>query len=261
MQPCDFKKLQKRLRHNVGEAIADFNMIEDGEVVMVCLSGGADSYTMLDILLHLQAHAPIKFEIIAVNLDQKQPGFPGHVLPEYLKNLGVKYHIVERDTYTVVKNIIPEGKTTCGLCSRLRRGILYSTAEKLGATRISLGHHTNDMVETLFLNMFYGSRIKTMPPKLITDDKKHIVIRPLAYCLEADIKHYADEMDYPVIPCNLCGAQENLQRQVVKSMLVQWEKEQPGRTLNIFKSMQRISVSHMLDRELYDFQTMERESL
>ncbi len=260
MMPNNFNKLRKRLRRNVGKAIADFNMIKDGDIVMVCLSGGADSYTMLDILLRLQAHAPIKFELIAVNLDQKQPGFPEHILPAHLEALGVKYKIVERDTYTVVKNIIPEGKTTCGLCSRLRRGILYATADELGATRIALGHHANDMVETLFLNMFYGARLKSMSPKLMTDDKKHIVIRPLAYCLESDIKCYADEMDFPIIPCNLCGSQENLQRQAVKSMLEQWEKEQPGRTLNIFKSMQRITPSHLLDRDLYNFDDMERMS-
>lgn len=258
MKPYDFNKLRKRLRRNVGEAIADYNMIENGDRVMVCLSGGADSYTMLDILLNLQAHAPIEFELIAVNLDQKQPGFPEHILPAYLDTLGVSFKIVERDTYSVVKNIIPEGKTTCGLCSRLRRGILYSTAEELGATRIALGHHLNDMVETLFLNMFYGARMKTMPPRLITDDNKHTVIRPLAYCLETDIKHYASEMDFPIIPCNLCGSQENLKRQSVKSMLAQWELEQPGRTLNIFRSMQRITASHMLDRDLYDFVAMQR---
>ncbi len=259
MKSSDFNKLRKRLCRNVGEAIADFNMIEPGDSVMVCLSGGADSFTMLDILLHLQAHAPIKFELIAVNLDQKQPGFPEHVLPEYLESLGVGYKIVERDTYNIVKNIIPEGKTTCGLCSRLRRGILYTTAKELGATKIALGHHMNDMVETLFLNMFYGARMKSMPAKLMTDDQQNIVIRPLAYCLERDIKHFAVAMDFPIIPCNLCGAQENLQRQSVKAMLAQWEKQQPGRTLNIFKSMQRITASHMLDRDLYDFVSMERQ--
>lgn len=258
MKPYDFNKLRKRLRRNVAEAIVDFTMIENGDIVMVCLSGGADSYTMLDILLNLQAHAPIEFELIAVNLDQKQPGFPEQVLPEYLESLGVNYKIVERDTYSVVKEIIPEGKTTCGLCSRLRRGILYTTAEELGATKIALGHHLNDMVETLFLNMFYGARMKSMPPRLMTDDKKHIVIRPLAFCLESDIKRYASEMDFPIIPCNLCGSQENLKRQSVKSMLAHWELEQPGRTLNIFKSMQRITASHMLDRELYDFVAMKR---
>lgn len=258
IKPYDFNKLRKRLRRNVGEAIVDFTMIENGDVVMVCLSGGADSYTLLDILRNLQAHAPIEFELIAVNLDQKQPGFPEQVLPEYLESLGVNYKIVERDTYSVVQEIIPEGKTTCSLCSRLRRGILYTTAEELGATKIALGHHLNDMVETLFLNMFYGARMKTMPPKLITDDKKHLVIRPLAYCLEADIKRYASEMAFPIIPCNLCGSQENLKRQSVKSMLAHWELEQPGRTLNIFKSMQRITASHMLDRDLYDFVAMQR---
>ena len=260
LKSSDFNKLRKRLRRQVGEAVADYHMIDDGDRVMVCLSGGADSYTLLDILLHLQKHAPIDFELVAVNLDQKQPGFPEQVLPDYLSGLGIPFHIIERDTYSIVKDRIPAGKTTCGLCSRMRRGILYSTAQQLGATRIALGHHLNDMVETLFLNMFYGARLKSMPPKLISDDRKHIVIRPLAYCLERDIKSYATEMCFPIIPCNLCGSQQNLQRQAIKTMFEEWEKEQPGRIINIFKSMQRVTASHLLDRELYDFEAMQRWS-
>ncbi len=260
LKSSDFNKLRKRLRRQVGEAVADYHMIDDGDRVMVCLSGGADSYTLLDVLLHLQKHAPIDFELVAVNLDQKQPGFPEQVLPDYLSGLGIPFHIIERDTYSIVKDRIPAGKTTCGLCSRMRRGILYSTAQQLGATRIALGHHLNDMVETLFLNMFYGARLKSMPPKLISDDRKHIVIRPLAYCLERDIKSYATEMCFPIIPCNLCGSQQNLQRQAIKTMFEEWEKEQPGRIINIFKSMQRVTASHLLDRELYDFEAMQRWS-
>lgn len=256
MKQYDFNKLRKRLRRKVGEAIVDFGMIEAGDTVMVCLSGGADSYTLLDILMNLQKHAPVRFQLIAVNLDQKQPGFPEQVLPNYLETLGVPYHIVERDTYSVVKQIIPEGKTTCGLCSRLRRGILYTTADELGANRIALGHHMNDMVETLFLNMFYGARMKSMPPRLVSDDRRHVVIRPLAYCLERDIKAYAREMDFPIIPCNLCGSQQNLQRQAIKAMLERWEQEQPGRLVNVFRSMQRVTPSHLLDRDLFDFQSI-----
>ncbi|MEC8613365.1 MAG: tRNA 2-thiocytidine(32) synthetase TtcA, partial [Pseudomonadota bacterium] len=230
-------KLRKRLRRLTGQAIADYNMIEDGDRVMVCLSGGKDSYTMLDILLHLQRSAPIQFEIIAVNLDQKQPGFPEHVLPEYLESLGVAYYVLERDTYSVVRSVIPEGKTTCGLCSRLRRGTLYGFAEEIGAQKIALGHHRDDIVETLFLNLFFGGKLKAMPPKLLSDDKKNVVIRPLAYCKESDIEAYAKQEAYPIIPCNLCGSQENLQRVEVKRMLRDWEKQYPGRTETIFKSL------------------------
>lgn len=247
------KKLEKRLQKNAGKAMMDFNMIEDGDRIMVCLSGGKDSYAMLDILLKSQQRAPIDFSIIAVNLDQKQPGFPEHVLPEYLEKLGVEYLIVEEDTYSIVIDKVPEGKTTCGLCSRLRRGILYRTAAEVGATKIALGHHMDDMVETLFLNMFHGGRLKSMPAKLISDDKKNIVIRPLAYCREADLAQYAAIKEYPIIPCNLCGSQENLERQNIKAMLAAWDKQSPHRVINIFKSMQRITPSHLLDTEAFDF--------
>ena len=246
-------KLLKRLRRETGKAIADFNMIEAGDRVMVCLSGGKDSYVMLDVLLHLQQHAPIDFKLIAVNLDQKQPGFPEHGGPEYLENLGVEYRIVEEDTFSIVTDKIPAGRTTCSLCSRLRRGILYRTAGELGATKIALGHHMDDMVETLFLNMFHGARLKSMPAKLVSDDKKNVVIRPLAYCREKDIAELAQIKGFPIIPCNLCGSQENLQRKHVKSMLADWEKVQPGRVVNIFKSMQRVTKSHLFDTELFDF--------
>ena len=250
------KKLLKRLQGDVGRAISDFNMIEQGDRVMVCVSGGKDSYSMLDILLNLQKKAPIKFEIVAVNLDQKQPGFPEHVLPDYLTELGVEYLVVEEDTYSIVTDKIPEGKTTCPLCSRLRRGILYRTANELGATKIALGHHMDDMVETLFLNMFHGSRIKSMPPKLISDDKKNIVIRPMAYCRETDIAEFSRMQSYPIIPCNLCGSQENLQRKVIKQMLAEWDEQHPGRVVNVFKSMSRVTRSHLLDRELFDFENL-----
>ena len=223
---------------------------------MVCLSGGKDSYTMLDILLHLQRSAPIQFEIIAVNLDQKQPGFPEHVLPEYLESLGVPYFVLERDTYSVVRSVIPEGKTTCGLCSRLRRGTLYGFAEEIGADKIALGHHRDDIVETLFLNLFFGGKLKAMPPKLLSDDKKNVVIRPLAYCKESDIEAYAHQEAYPIIPCNLCGSQENLQRVEVKRMLRDWEKQYPGRTETIFKSLANVSASQLADRELFDFESL-----
>ena len=249
----EFNKLQKRLRRNLGKAIADYNMIEDGDKVMVCLSGGKDSYAMLDILMGLQKAAPIKFDIVAVNMDQKQPGFPEHILPEYLDSLGIEYHIVERDTYSVVKSVIPEGKTTCGLCSRLRRGTLYGFAERIGATKIALGHHRDDIVETLFLNMFYGGRLKAMPPKLLADDKRNIIIRPLAYCVEDDLEEFAKQKAFPIIPCNLCGSQENLQRQAIKQMLQGWEKQFPGRIETIFSSLQRVSASQLADTELYDF--------
>jgi len=249
----DLNKLQKRLRREVGKAIADFNMIESGDRLMVCLSGGKDSYAMLDILQKLQQHAPIDFEMIVVNLDQKQPGFPEHVLPDYLSKQGVDFKIVEEDTYSIVTDKIPKGKTTCSLCSRLRRGILYRTAQELGATKIALGHHMDDMVETLFLNMFHGARLKSMPAKLISDDKKNIVIRPLAYCREKDIARYAEAQAFPIIPCNLCGSQENLQRKQIKAMLAEWDLQQPGRVKNIFKSMQRVTKSHLLDTNLFDF--------
>lgn len=252
----NFNKLRKRLRRNVGKAIDDYRMIEAGDRVMVCLSGGADSYTMLDILLRLRESAPIDFELVAVNLDQKQPGFPEHVLPEYLTALGVEFHILEQDTYSVVTEIVPEGKTMCGLCSRLRRGAIYTFAKKNGFTKIALGHHRDDIVETLFLNMFYGSKMKAMPPKLKSDDGENIVIRPLAYCCEADIKSYADAMEFPIIPCNLCGSQENLQRQAIKTMLHEWERRHPGRVEQIFNSMQNIVPSHMLDNSLFDFRSM-----
>ena len=255
-------KLRKRLRRLTGQAIADYNMIEAGDRVMVCLSGGKDSYTMLDILLHLQRSAPIDFEIIAVNLDQKQPGFPEHILPEYLEAIGVPYYILERDTYSVVRSVIPEGKTTCGLCSRLRRGTLYGFAEQIGAHKIALGHHRDDIVETLFLNMFFGGKLKAMPPKLLSDDKQNIVIRPLSYCKESDIERYAAQQDFPIIPCNLCGSQENLQRVEIKKMLREWEREFPGRTETIFKSLNNVSPSQLADRELFDFETLslQRES-
>lgn len=249
----EFNKLHKRLRRNVGEAIVDFNMIEDGDKVMVCLSGGKDSYTMLDILMSLQRAAPISFDLIAVNMDQKQPGFPEHILPEYLSGLGVPYHIVERDTYSIVKSIIPEGKTTCSLCSRLRRGTLYGFAEKIGATKIALGHHKDDIVETLFLNLFHGGRLKSMPPKLLSDDKRNIVIRPLAYCRERDIESYAKKRAYPIIPCNLCGSQDGLQRQKVKEMLQAWDKDSPGRIDTIYSALTKISPSQLADKSLFDF--------
>lgn len=249
----NFDKLQKRLRRNVGKAIADFNMIEAGDRVMVCLSGGADSYTMLDILQNLQRSAPIEFELIAVNLDQKQPGFPEHVLPEYLNALGLEYHILEEDTYSVVKRVIPENKTYCGLCSRLRRGILYRFAKEQGYTKVALGHHRDDIVETLFLNMFYGGKLKSMPAKLLSDDGENIVIRPLAYCAETDIKAYAEEKAFPIIPCTLCGSQDNMQRQKIKQMLSDWNKENPGRTETIFTSIQNIVPSHLLDTDAFAF--------
>ncbi|WP_410678430.1 tRNA 2-thiocytidine(32) synthetase TtcA [Avibacterium paragallinarum] len=257
-QIYNFNKLQKRLRRNVGEAIADFNMIEDGDKVMVCLSGGKDSYTLLDILLNLRLNAPIHFDIVAVNLDQKQPGFPEQVLPEYLVSIGVDYKIVEENTYGIVKEKIPEGKTTCSLCSRLRRGILYHTATELGATKIALGHHRDDMLETLFLNMFYGGKLKSMPPKLISDDGKQIVIRPLAYCKEKDIEKYAIAKQFPIIPCNLCGSQPNLQRQVVKEMLQKWDRQYPGRIETMFSAMQNIVPSHLCDKNLFNFKDLQR---
>ncbi|MCX7184334.1 MAG: tRNA 2-thiocytidine(32) synthetase TtcA [Nitrosospira sp.] len=249
-------KLHKRLRRLVGSAIADFNMIEAGDRVMVCLSGGKDSYALLDILRNLQAHAPLQFELIAVNLDQKQPGFPAHVLPEYLAGIGMPFRIVEQDTYSVVKRVIAEGKTTCSLCSRLRRGVLYRVASELGATKIALGHHRDDILETLFLNLFYGGKLKTMPPKLVSDDGRHIVIRPLAYCKEKDLAAYAEAEGFPLIPCNLCGAQKNLQRQAVKEMLQQWERKFPGRLETMFTALQNVQPSHLADSALYDFRSL-----
>lgn len=252
-----FNKLQKRLRREVGKAIADYNMIEAGDRVMVCLSGGKDSYAMLEILMGLQKSAPIDFELVAVNMDQKQPGFPEHVLPQYLDQLGIEYYIINRDTYSVVKEKIPEGATTCGLCSRLRRGTLYTFAEDIKATKIALGHHRDDIVETMFLNMFYGSRLSAMPPKLLSDDGRNIVIRPLAYCREKDLVRFADCKGFPIIPCNLCGSQENLQRQNIKMMLQDWERQQPGRVEHIFTSMQNIKLSQMADTSLFDFKNLQ----
>ncbi|HGE8482312.1 TPA: tRNA 2-thiocytidine(32) synthetase TtcA [Serratia marcescens] len=249
----NLNKLQKRLRRNVGEAIADFNMIEEGDRIMVCLSGGKDSYTMLEILRNLQQSAPINFSLIAVNLDQKQPGFPEHILPAYLESLGVEYKIVEENTYSIVKDKIPEGKTTCSLCSRLRRGILYRTATELGATKIALGHHRDDILQTLFLNMFYGGKMKGMPPKLMSDDGKHVVIRPLAYCREKDIERFSIAKAFPIIPCNLCGSQPNLQRQVIGDMLRDWDKRYPGRLETMFSAMQNVVPSHLSDINLFDF--------
>lgn len=256
-QTLEFNKLKKRLRRQVGQAIADYNMIQDGDKVMVCLSGGKDSYTLLDILMNLQAHAPINFEIVAVNLDQKQPGFPEHILPEYLESIDVPFHIIERDTYSIVKEVVPEGKTTCGMCSRLRRGSLYGYARQNGITKIALGHHRDDIVETAFLNMFYGSKIKAMPPKLLSDDKTNIVIRPLSYSREADIERYSQWQQFPIIPCNLCGSQENMQRQVIKEMLQGWDKQHPGRIENIFRSLQNVSPSQLADGELFNFKDLE----
>lgn len=252
----EFNKLQKRLRGGMGKAIADFNMIEEGDRIMVCLSGGKDSYTMLDILISLQKSAPIRFDLVAVNLDQKQPGFPEHILPKYLESLDIEYYIIDRDTYSIVKSKIPEGKTTCGLCSRLRRGTLYSFAEEINANKIALGHHKDDIVETMFLNMFHGSRLSAMPPKLLSDDKRNVVIRPLAYCREKDIARYAEVRGYPIIPCNLCGSQENLQRQSIKHMLIQWEKEHPSRIESIFSSLQNVAPSQLADTQLFDFETL-----
>jgi tRNA 2-thiocytidine biosynthesis protein TtcA len=248
-----FKKLQKRLRRDMGQAIADYAMIEAGDKVMVCLSGGKDSYTMLDILLELKKSAPIAFQIVAVNLDQKQPGFPEHILPQYLAGIGVDYHIIERDTYSVVKAVVPEGKTTCGLCSRMRRGTLYRWAEEQGITKIALGHHRDDILETLLLNMFHGGKLKAMPARLLSDDGKNTVIRPLAYAREADIAAYAELKQFPIIPCNLCGSQDNLQRQHIKQMLREWEANFPGRVENMTKALQNVVPSHLMDTQLHDF--------
>ena len=249
-------KLAKRLRRNVGQAIADFNMIEDGDRVMVCLSGGKDSHALLDILLQLREIAPVRFELVAVNLDQKQPGFPAEVLPEYLKGLGVPFHIEEQDTYSVVKRVIPEGKTTCSLCSRLRRGVLYRVAGELGATKIALGHHRDDILETLFLNMFYGGKLKAMPPKLVSDDGRHIVIRPLAYCRERDLEAWAALRRFPIIPCDLCGSQEQLKRKETKALLREWDRRFPGRVEKIFAALGNVAPSHLADPTLYDFRNL-----
>lgn len=254
-------KLRNKLQSNVGKAIADFNMIEESDVILVCLSGGKDSYTLLSMLMTLRERAPINFRLIAMNLDQKQPGFPEHILPEYLASLGVEYRIVEANTYGIVKEKVPEGKTTCSLCSRLRRGIIYRTAKELGCNKIALGHHRDDMVETLFLNMFFGAKLKGMPPKLATDRGEFVVIRPLAYCAEKDIATFARAMQYPIIPCNLCGSQENLQRQNIKNMLHDWEKEFPGRTEKIFRAMTNVAPSHLADPELFDFKGLSAENV
>jgi tRNA 2-thiocytidine biosynthesis protein TtcA len=246
-------KLAKRLRRQVGEAIADFGMIEEGDKVMVCLSGGKDSYAMLDVLMALREKAPVAFDLVAVNLDQKQPGFPQHVLPDYLSGLGVPFRIVEQDTYSVVKRVLPEGKTMCSLCSRLRRGVLYRVAGELGATRIALGHHRDDILATFFLNLFFGGKLKAMPPKLKSDDARHVVIRPLAYVKEDDLAAYAEEKGFPIIPCNLCGSQEHLQRRQVRDLLRQWEKQFPGRVESILRALTDVQPSHLLDRKLFDF--------
>jgi tRNA 2-thiocytidine biosynthesis protein TtcA len=250
-------KLSKRLHRQTGQAITDFNMIEDGDKVMVCLSGGKDSYALLDILLNLRQRAPVRFEIVAVNLDQKQPGFPADVLPNYLRSLDVPFHIEEQDTYSIVKRLIPEGKTMCSLCSRLRRGILYRVASELGATKIALGHHRDDMVVTLLMNMFFGSRMKGMPPKLVSDDGRHIVIRPLAYVAETDLERYAELRQFPIIPCTLCGSQENLQRAQIKQMIREWDRKHPGRVDNMFSAMGNLVPSHLMDRNLYPFTSLQ----
>lgn len=257
-QRFEFNKLKKRLRRLVGAAIADYGMIEDGDKVMVCLSGGKDSFTLLDILLSLKLNAPINFDIVAVNLDQKQPGFPEHVLPQYLTECGVPFHIIEQDTYSVVKRVVPEGQTTCGLCSRLRRGALYRYASENGISKVALGHHRDDILETFFLNLFHGGTLKAMPPKLLSDDRRHIVIRPLAYCQERDISEYARLRDFPLIPCNLCGSQENLQRQAMKEMLSEWKKRFPGRLDTIFGALKNVAPSHLADTTVFDFANLEK---
>ena len=256
LQKPGLERLRRRIRHGVGRAVSDFGMIEAGDRIMVCLSGGADSYTLLDALLGLRRVAPVDFELVAVNLDQKQPGFPAHVLPDYLESIGVDYRIVEEDTYSIVQRVIPPGKTTCSLCSRLRRGVLYRAAGEIGASKIALGHHADDIVETAFLNMFHNSRLKAMPAKLRSDDGRHVVVRPLAYLREATIKQYAEARDFPIIPCNLCGSQPNLQRQAIKAMLRQWDASHPGRVDNILKSLCNVTPSHLLDRELFDFHAL-----
>ena len=254
-------KIRQKLKRKTGQAIADFNMIEEGDKIMVCLSGGKDSYTMLDMLMLLQKKAPVNFKLVAVNLDQKQPGFPENILPDYLQKLSIDYHIIEQDTYSIVKGIIPEGRTTCGLCSRLLHGIFYSFTEEQQCTKIALGHHRDDRVETLFLNMFFGSTLKSMPPKLLSDDGKHTVIRPLSYCAESEIEEYANAVDFPIIPCNLCGSQENLQRKAIKMMLQDWEKIHPGRIENIARSLSNVIPSHLADIELFDFDELKNQFL
>ncbi len=253
-------KLRKKLRKEVGKAISDFNMIEPNDHIMCCVSGGKDSYALLDILINLQKHAPIHFTLTAVNLDQKQPGFPEHILPAYLEKQGIPYHIIEKDTYSIVKQKIPEGKTTCSLCSRLRRGILYHTADEIGATKMALGHHRDDILETLLLNMFHGGTLKSMPPKLLSNDKKHVVIRPLAYCREKDLIKYAALMKFPIIPCNLCGTQTNLQRQAIKNLLNGWDLQFPGRINNMFRALQHVIPSHLADANLFDFKSLQTDN-
>lgn len=255
-----FLRLKKKLERNVGQAIGDYRMIEDGDTVLVCVSGGKDSYTLLSCLLALRERAPVSFRIVAMNLDQKQPGFPAEVLPAYFESIGVEYRIVNEDTYSIVKDKIPEGKTTCSLCSRLRRGIIYRTARELGATKIALGHHRDDIIETLFLNMFFGGRIKAMPPKLVSDDGGNVVIRPLAYCTEADIARFARTMDFPIIPCNLCGSLENAQRKQIKAMLQGWGRDHPGRIESIFTSLANVVPSHLADKTLFDFAGLTRDT-
>lgn len=252
----NLQRLKRRLESDVGKAIADYNMIEDGDTVLVCISGGKDSYAMLSVLMALQERAPVSFRLIAMNLDQKQPGFPADVLPAYLSGLGVEYRIVEQDTYSIVKEKIPEGKTTCSLCSRLRRGVIYRTAKELGANKIALGHHRDDIVHTLFLNLLFGGKLKAMPPKLVTDDGSHVVIRPLAYCGEQDIARFARGMAFPIIPCNLCGSQSNLQRQKIREMMAEWDSRYPGRTESVFTALQNIVPSHLADNELFDFKSL-----
>lgn len=256
-----FLRLKKKLERSVGEAIGDYNMISNGDTVMVCVSGGKDSYTLLSCLLALRERAPVDFRIVAMNLDQKQPGFPDHVLPAYFESVGVEYRIVAEDTYSIVKDKIPEGKTTCSLCSRLRRGIIYRTAKEIGATRIALGHHRDDMLETLFLNMFFGGKIKAMPPKLVSDDGNHVVIRPLAYCTESDIVRFARTMDFPIIPCNLCGSQENAQRKQIKGMLQNWARDFPGRIESLATSLKNVVPSHLADQKLFDFVGVDRNTI
>ena len=258
-EKTEFNKLQKRLRRNVGNAIADYNMIEQGDKIMVCLSGGKDSYAMLDVLLNLRQSAPVDFELVAVNLDQKQPGFPEEVLPQYLSAQDVPFYILEKDTYSIVKELVPEGKTTCGLCSRLRRGSLYGFAQDIGANKIALGHHRDDIVETLFLNMFFNGALKAMPPKLLSDDRQNVVIRPMAYCKEKDLERFAAYKEFPIIPCNLCGSQDKLQRVQVKQMLAEWEKEYPGRSETIFRSIRNIAPSQLGDSSLFDFSNLRVE--
>ena len=259
-QKTQLAKLEKRLRHHVGQAIAEYNMIEDGDKIMVCLSGGKDSYALLSILMLLKKSAPIHFDLVVVNLDQKQPGFPEHILPNYLNKLGITYHIVEENTYAIVKDKIPEGKTTCSLCSRLRRAILYKVAKDIGATKIALGHHRDDMIETLMLNMFYGGKMKAMPAKLVSDNGEHVVIRPLAFCKESELIQYSKLKQFPIIPCNLCGSQPNLQRQNIKRMLQEWHEQSPGRIESMFTAMRNVVPSHLCDNNLFDFTSIDRDS-